>query len=162
MVKKTFLKLSQDELTLSDVEVGRAVSSASFAPSKSASAYFQTLRGNTRRWNVLYFRPTVMHMWSELDKGWVVVHATTDAGSVTYTWSIRVAVESVTLVGSVTICERWKYEVAASKSESKGEVEESKSMLKSPSKMLLFISDEGTDSSAACKSGRWWSIEGGR
>ena len=31
--------------------------------------------------------------------------ATIDTGSVTYTWSIWVAVESVTLVGSVTTCE---------------------------------------------------------
>ena len=112
MVRKTLLKVFDDRLTLSDVELGRANDRASFAPSKSA-AYFQTLCGSALRKGDLYLNPMQMHTWSELSKGGVVVQVTTEVGSVTYTWSINVAAVLVILVGSVTICERWKLDVAA-------------------------------------------------
>ena len=105
MDKKTLLNVSQVELTLSDVGSGRAVSRASFAPSKSAVAYLQTLRGIARRWEALYINPITIQRWSEFCRGGAVEQATTDTGSVTYTRSIWVAVESVTLVGSATTCE---------------------------------------------------------
>ena len=60
MDKKTVLNVSQVELTLSGVESGSAVNMASFAPSKSAVAYLQILRGIARGWEALYFNPITL------------------------------------------------------------------------------------------------------
>ena len=79
------------------------------------------------------------------------MQVTTEVGSVTYTWSINVAAVSVILVGSVTICERWKLDVAAVRSENRDELGSSRSTLKSPSNIQFFISVGGTHSSADCR-----------